>query len=132
MGYQTALHLIDVKVRATELARIRRTSAGQGRRPVRLEAFLERLAIDQAGFLVFKADPDDESSYVPDDEGFVPALSGKWYAAEHFARWVARCSERGGRLVLHSLEADGGAWGWEFDGRGRMRALGLTKVGPWT
>jgi len=34
-------------------------------------------------------------------------------------------------MVLHSVEVDGCAWGWEFDGKGRMRYLELTPVGKW-
>ena len=80
----------------------------------------------------FKASADGLDPYVPDeDDGTVPALHGKWYEAERFARWLRRHSEKGGRMILHSIEADGEAWGWEFDGRGRMRRLSLARVGKW-
>jgi YD repeat-containing protein len=61
----------------------------------------------------------------------VPALHGKWYEDEQIASWLKLHSEKGGRVVLHSVEADGEAWGWEFDGRGRMRALALRPAGKW-
>ena len=41
--------------------------------------------------------------------------------AESIAMWLRQHSEKGGRMVLHSIEGDGNAWGWEFDGRARMR-----------
>lgn len=99
---------------------------------IRLRFFLERAVIDSGGFLAFNASKDGLEPYVPDeDDGTVPALYGKWYKAERIARWLRRHSEKGGRIILHSIEADGEAWGWEFDGRGRMRQLGLARVGKW-
>ena len=41
--------------------------------------------------------------------------------AESIAPWLRQRSEKGGCMVRHSIEGDGNAWGWEFDGRGRMR-----------
>jgi hypothetical protein len=97
-----------------------------------LSCFLERAIIDDAGFLCFKASEDGIDPYVPDaDDGTVPAIYGKWYEAENIAEWLKQHSEKGGRIVLHSLEADGEAWGWEFDGKGRMRELQLREVGEW-
>ena len=85
-----------------------------------VEYFLDRAKIDSEGFLAFKASDDGLDTYDPDEtDGTVPALAGKWYEAEYVARWLKRHCEKGGRLVLHSLEGDGAAWGWEFDGRGR-------------
>lgn len=46
--------------------------------------------------------------------------------------WLKLHSEKGGRLIQHSSEGDGAAWGWEFDGRGRLRQLALCSVGKWT
>jgi hypothetical protein len=130
MGYETALHLIDVVIRPTALPGLLRTLKGKSRRPVRLAYIFERLAVDEDGFLMFKASKDGLDFYVPYDDGLVSALSGKWYDAEQFARWLKRYSE-GGRVVLHSLEADGDAWGWEFDGEGHMRSLCLVPCGKW-
>jgi hypothetical protein len=94
--------------------------------------FLEHAIIDSAGFLSFKASEDGYDAYVPDeDDGTVPAIYGKWYEAEVIADWLKQYSEEGGRIILHSLEADGEAWGWEFDGKGRMRELQLQYVGEW-
>ena len=55
----------------------------------------------------------------------MPARYGKWDEAGQFAAWLKHHSEEGGRIVLHSIEADGEAWGWEFDGHGKMRELSL-------
>jgi hypothetical protein len=133
MGYETALHLIDVKIKASSAAFVSRTlKTMTGRGLVRLRPFLERAVIDSEGFLAFKASEDGLDPYVAHEEDrTVPALYGKWYEAERFARWLSRHSEKGGRLILHSKEADGRAWGWEFDGRGRMRPLGLVPIGKW-
>jgi hypothetical protein len=133
MGYESSLHLIDVKIKAAAVplvSRALKTKTGRGL--IRLRYFLERTVIDSEGFLAFKASEDGLDPYVPDeDDGTVPALYGKWYDAELIARWLRRHSEKGGRIILHSIEADGQAWGWEFDGRGRMRPLGLARVGKW-
>jgi hypothetical protein len=133
MGYESSLHLIDVKIKAGSVplvSRALKTKTGRGL--LHLRPFLERAVIDSEGFLAFKASKDGLDPYVPDeDDGTVPALYGKWYEAERFARWLRRHSEKGGRIILHSIEADGEAWGWEFDGRGRMRRLGLARVGKW-
>jgi hypothetical protein len=133
MGYESALHLIDLKIRAESVPLVRRALANPGKGgTTRIRYFLERAVIDSGGFLAFKASDDREDPYVPDeDDGTVPALYGKWYEAEKIARWLRRHSESGGRLVLHSIEADGEAFGWEFDGRGRMRHLRLVPVGKW-
>jgi len=94
--------------------------------------FLERIALDSEGFLLLKAGGDGRDPYEPDaDDGTVPALVGKWYEAERIAGWLKQRCEKGGRIVLHSVEADGQAWGWEFDGQGRMRDLVLKPVGKW-
>jgi hypothetical protein len=133
MGYESLLHLIDVKIKVASVpvvARALKTPGGRG--TVRLASFFERAVIDSEGFLAFKADSDDSDPYVPDaDDGTVSAIYGKWYEAEHIARWLKRHSERGGRIILHSAEADGEAWGWEFDGKGRMRQLSLRPKGNW-
>ena len=133
MGYESALHLIDVKIKARSVplvARALKAKTGRGLRG--LQPFLERAVIDSDGFLAFEASEDGSDPYVPDEEdGTVPALYGKWYEVERFARWLSRHSEKGGRVILHSTEADGEAWGWEFDGRGRMSRLGLARVSKW-
>jgi hypothetical protein len=133
MGYESSLHLIDVKIKPASVGPVSRTlKTPAGRGTIRLRHFLERAVIDCEGFLQFKGSEDGGDPYVPDaDDGTVPAVYGKWYDAERFARWLKRHSARGGRIVLHSIEGDGNAWGWEFDGRGRMRPLHLRSSGRW-
>jgi hypothetical protein len=131
-GYQTSLHLVDVKIKDESLQPVRAIlKPGSVRVPARLRMYIERVVLDSEDFLTFRASQDGSNSYCPFDDGTVPALSGKWYKAEHFATWLKRHSEQGGRMIQHSLEADGAAWGWEFDGRGRMRSLGLRPLGKW-
>ena len=133
MGYESSLHLIGVKIKPGLVPAVRRTLKNRAsRKHSPLQFFFERAMLDRAGFLTFKASEDGEDPYVPDEEeGDVPALFGKWYEAERIAAWIKQYCEKGGRIVFHSVEADGEAWGWEFDGRGRMRALGLRPVGKW-
>ncbi|MFA5055813.1 MAG: hypothetical protein WC562_06550 [Dehalococcoidia bacterium] len=133
MGYESSLHLIDVKIKAesaAEVSRVLKTRSGRGLAPIRY--FLERAVLNSDGFLVFKSSDDGLDPYVPDtDDGTVPALYGKWHEAEQIAGWLKQYSEKGGRIVLHSIEGDGNAWGWEFDGRGRMRKMTFRPIGKW-
>ena len=133
MGYQTALHLIDVKIKDESLPIVKKalqTKKGRGLRP--LVYFLEEAFLPDDGFLCFKSTGRYDSPYVPDeDDETVSVLVGKWYEAEQIAEWLKLHSEKGGRLIQHSSEADGAAWGWEFDGRGRLLELALCSVGKW-
>jgi hypothetical protein len=133
MGYESSLHLVGVKIKDESIQLVRAMlKTGKVRVPSPLRFFLERVVLGSDNFLAFKASEDGSDPYVPDEEeGTVPALHGKWYEAELFATWLKQHSEKGGRIILHSLEADGAAWGWEFDGRGRMRPLGLRQIGKW-
>ena len=132
MGYLVTLHLINVKIKTKSLPVVTRAlKARKGRGLAKLELFLETAVIDIDGMLAFKAGDEGSDPYEPYDDGTVPAVYGKWYEAEKIANWLKKHSEKGGRLILHSLEADGEAWGWEFDGRGRMRELALAAVGKW-
>jgi hypothetical protein len=134
MGYESTLHLIDIKVKRESVPVVRRILKARKGRATKsdLQIFLERAVLDTEGFLRFKASEDDYDPYVPDEmDGTVPALSGKWYEDESIAKWLRQHSEKGGRIVLHSIEADGEAWGWEFDGEGKMRALKLRPLGKW-
>jgi len=132
MGYQTCLHLVDVKIKVESVSLVRRKLSrrkSSNKDPLRF--FFERAVLDSNNFLMFKASDDGLDPYGPFDDGTTPALYGKWYEAERIAEWIKQYVEKGGRMVLHSLEADGAAWGWEFDGRGRMRALALKPSGKW-
>ena len=133
MGYRSSLHLIGVKIKPESVPVVKRAlESRKGRGLSRLREFMDRAVLDSAGFLAFKASEDGDDPYVPDEEdGTVPALFGKWNEDERFAAWIRQHCEKGGRIILHSVEADGEAWGWEFDGRGKMRALGLRHIGKW-
>src|ERR1019366_898917 len=123
MGYESTLHLIDIKVKRESVPVVRRILKSRKGRAIKsdLQIFLDRAVLDTEGFLSFKASENGYDPYVPDEDGTVPALSGKWYEDKSIAKWLRQHSEKGGRIVLHSNEADGEAWGWEFDGRGKMR-----------
>jgi hypothetical protein len=103
MGYETSLHLIDVKIKPTSVGPVSRalkTPAGRG--TIRLQHFLERAVIDCDGFLQFKASKDGRDPYVPkEDDSTEPAVYGKWYDDERIAHWLKRHSARGGRVILH-------------------------------
>ena len=133
MGYQTALHLIDVKIKDESLPIVKKAlQTKKGRGPSPLVYFLEEAFLPDDGFLCFKSTGRYDSPYVADeDDGTVSVLVGKWYESEKIAEWLKVHSEKGGRLIQHSCEADGAAWGWEFDGHGRLRELALRPVGKW-
>lgn len=105
MGYECSLHLIDVKIKAGSVPMVSRAlKTPTGRGTVRIRSFLERAVIDSEGFLAFKTSKDESDPYVPDaDDGSVPALYGKWYEAEHIARWLKRHSEKTGRDANTSI-----------------------------
>ena len=131
MGYESTLYL-GVKIKAASVRAVKEaleTRKGPGLKS--LGYILEVVVLLPDRFLVFKASEDGLDRYEPCEDGTVPALSGKWYEAERFAKWLKQHAEKGGRIVMHSDEGDGEAWGWEFDGRGRMRALQLCPVEEW-
>lgn len=132
MGYESSLHLIDIKIKDESLSIVNDALARQ-KIPFleSIESFLKSVVIDSSGFLCFKASENGYDPYVPDEEGTVCAQYGKWNEDEEIASWLKLHSERGGRIILHSIEGDGAAWGWEFDGKGRMRQLKLCTVGKW-
>ena len=133
MSYLTRLHIIDVNIKNDCLDIVnRKLSKHKSVKHATLKYFLDWVAADEDGFLCFRHDDDETDGYVPDDEGLVPIKDAKWYGDETIAGWLKQYSEGGGRIVLHSLEADGGAWGYEFDGKGRMRMLLLKAVGKWS
>ena len=74
-------------------------------------------------FLGFKPDSDD-----PFDT--YPMMKGKWYSIEAIAHELKKYC-KSGLIVLHSLEGDGAAFGYEFNGKGQMRLLGLLPYGKW-
>ena len=133
MGYWTSLHLIDIRIKASSLEAVKRTLMNRKLNTNdSYQFFFQRAVLDSEGFLCFKASEKGGDPYVPDeDDGTVPALYSKWYEVERIAEWIKPHCRKGGQVILHSIEADGGAWGWEFDGRGRMRELRLSSFGKW-
>ncbi|OPZ44979.1 MAG: hypothetical protein BWY93_00131 [Euryarchaeota archaeon ADurb.BinA087] len=132
MGYWSTLHLIGVKIKQKSVPVVdQELNTHSADESSELGYFLDHAVIDCDGFLSFKASADGHDPYVPFDDGTVPAMYGKWYEAESIAEWVKQYSEEGGRIILHSLEADGEAWGWVFDGKGKMRELQLKEIGKW-
>jgi len=133
MGYESTLHLVGVKIRPDCLSLLKKvliTGKGTGLSPIRY--FLKVAVLDNDGYLCLKVNENYPSPYEPDeDDNTVPALSGKWYEAEKIAHWLKQYAEKDGRIILHSCEGDGEAWGWEFNGRGKIRALSLRPIGKW-
>jgi hypothetical protein len=133
MGYETALHLLDVKIKDESIPIVKKalqTKKGRGLGP--LVYFLREAFLADDGLLCFRSTGSYESPYAPaEDDGTVLVLLGKWYEAEEIAEWLKLHSQKGGRLIQHSCEGDGAAWGWEFDGRGRLREIALCSVGKW-
>lgn len=132
MGYETSLQLVEVEIdprcRPEIEAAIRKAARSENDD---LELFLRWLGITSDGTLEFRAACKRQLvlPQCPDDEGFVSAAIGKWRQPEEIAEWLCKhCSS--GRLILHSLEGDGAAFGWEFES-GRIRYLELRPVGRW-
>ncbi len=132
MGYESSFHLVGVKIKPKSVNAVKEAlETGKVRGLKSVQYFLEVAVLDADGYLTFKASEDGLDPYCAFDDGTVPALSGKWYEAERIAAWLRKHSAKGGRMVFHSLEADGEAWGWQFDGQGKMRLLKLRPVGKW-
>jgi hypothetical protein len=133
MGYETALHLIDVRIKDASVPIVKKaleTKKGRGLRPI--SSFLEEAFLGDDRFLCFKSTGEYDEPYLSDEEDeTVTVLNGKWYEAEQIAEWLKLHCEKAGRLIQHSCEADGAAWGWEFNGRGKLRELALCSVGKW-
>jgi len=131
MGYWSTLHLIDIRFKTSSLPVVKKAFRKRTANSS-FQLFFDRGILDEKGFLCFKSSEDGHDPYIPDeDDGTVPALYGKWDQAERIAKWLKPHCRKGGRIVLHSIEADGEAWGWEFDGRGKMRELNLCPNGEW-
>jgi hypothetical protein len=128
MGYETRLHLVDVKIKDDRRHEFDRLFIRKRNRR-EIQYFLGEVMIDDAGFLCFKSS--DDNAYVPDEtDGSIPAKDGKWREPEAIMDLLKQYVQ-GGKMVFHSLEGDGDAFGWEFDGKGRARALELRPKGKW-
>ena len=131
MSYYTELLL---------LARVRKDNRAEVRKELKnppnyeepeLRYFLSILNIRDTGTLNFKCDEETDTEYCEDDEGTVDAVKGKWYGIDPIVQWLAQRVDRNSRMIFHSLEADGGSFGYEFDGRGKMRYLELKPTTGW-
>jgi len=132
MSYYIELNLIDIKIKPDSLSEVKRVLEKKKVKGITsINWYFDCLMLDEENFLCFKAKNDGSDAYVPCDDGTVPAMTGKWPDVEKFASWVKQYSEEGGRIVLYSREGDGVAWGWEFNGKGKMRDLALCSVGKW-
>ena len=133
MGYETSLQLINVKIKSESIPIITKAiRTGKGRGLKKFRYFFTVIGLDSSGFLRLLDNGHCATPYgVNKEDGTALALDGKWYDVEDFASWLKTHSEKGGRIVLHSAEGDGLAWGWEFDGKGGMKNFQLDHVGKW-
>ena len=132
MGNRSRLHIVSVVIKEASCKAARRAIASyQTVRNEDLRYFLSMAIVDEERFLDFRAGPEGEDPYLPDECGQVPAKDSKWRQDEVIANWIKRHAEKGGRIIFHSLEGYGEVWGWEFDGKNRTRMLGLLPCGKW-
>ena len=133
MGYETSLHLINVKIKNESIPVVTKAIiTGKGRGLAKFRYFFTVIGLDNSGFLRLLDNGHCATPYgVNKEDGTALALDGKWYDVEDFASWLKMHSEKGGRIILHSAEGDGLAWGWEFDGKGGMKNFQLDHVGKW-
>lgn len=132
MAYWSRLHIIGVKIKKIHRSKVKKLI--KNHKSIKEETFLyflDKVVLDSQGWLSFKHLRADRDAYAPDELGTVCAKDAKWFGAESIATWLKTYSENGGSLVEHSLEGDGEACGWEFDGKGTMRRLSLKPAGKW-
>jgi len=130
VGKRNSLQMIGVKIKIDSVpivTRALKTRSGPGLSPIK--HFLSRAVIDCEGELIFEASKNGNADpYCPFEDNTTIALFGRWDKHEKIASWVKLHSAKGGKMVLFSYDGDGAAWGWEFDGKGRMRELGFRKL----
>ena len=122
MGYWTELTLVGIKFpKASLTGAIRDLKAWKKFKTPDMQIFLCNTKITPSGGLEFQYFKEDSYFPVkPDKLGFTPTMEGKWSGDDQIARWLAVHSARG-IMSFHSLEGDGVAWLFEFDGKGRYR-----------
>lgn len=129
MVKKNSLQLLGIKIKKASIPIVThalKTKKGPELTPIK--HFLSRAVIDCDGELIFKASKDAyHDPYCPFEDNTTIALFGEWDEHEKIASWVKLHSEKGGKMVLFSYNGDGAAWGWEFDGKGRMREMGFRK-----
>jgi len=132
MGNRSRLHIVGVVIKEESRKKVQSSIAAHDRMTNKtLKFFLSSVIADEEGMLSFKAYSNGVDPYEPDERGEVCARDANWSDAEAIAAWIKRYGERGGHIILHSLEGDGRAWGWEFDGKGRSRYLELRPSEKW-
>ena len=126
MGKRNALQLIGIKIKKASIPIVKKALQSQNSPELApIKRFLSHAMIDCAGELMFKASKNAHHDlYCPFEDNSTIALFGKWDEHEKIASWV-KLHTKGGKMVLFSCDGDGAAWGWEFDGKGRMRELQL-------
>ena len=114
MGYDTLLYLDNVKIKNKFVSLVTQAlKTGKGRGLSKIRHYFKYIILDSEGFL-----------HIEDH-------FGGWNGSENLASWLKQHCEKDGRIVEHSLESDGVAWGWEFDGKGKMKYFQLEPVGKW-
>ena len=133
MGYLSSFHLVDVKIKEDCLEIMNDAlSIQNGDESSELEYFQERAVLGSSNFLCFKPNEDGSDPYEPcEDDDTMLAAYGKWYDCEEIAFRLKPYCEEGGKMIFHSIEGSGDAWGWEFEGQGSMRELQLCSIGEW-
>jgi len=132
MSSWTQLHIVDVFIKENCLKRVKGIiKSCKNIRNEELKYFLSNIFLCDDRYLSFKASIEGENPYEPDELGTIPAMDAKWAGSEAIAKWLKKYCKGGGSIVEHSLEGDGAAWGWEFDGKGKMRYLALKPAEKW-
>ena len=134
MGYETSLHLVNVKIKNEAIPVVTKAiTTGKGRGLTKIRYFFSVIGLDSSGYLRLLDNGICTTPYgINEKDGTALALDGKWYDVEDFAAWLKMHAEEGGRIIIHSAEGDGLAWGWEFDGWGGMEYFHLDHIGKWS
>lgn len=97
-----------------------------------LRTFISMLGMTDNGTFQFKNNGHPfKTGYCEDDEGLVEAIEAPWGDFEEIASWVAGYADAGSKIHIHSLEADGNDFAYEFDGKGKMRFLAMQPSSGW-
>lgn len=126
MGYYSELLLLT-KIRKDKREEMRE-ELGNPRyyESEELRCFIELIKLTPQGFLKFRRDNNDYlSDYKKTKSRLLPALTAKWYDIVFIVSWLAPYAEKGGRVHMHSFEADGEDYAYEFDGEGKIMELKL-------
>jgi hypothetical protein len=133
VGKRNSLELIDIKIKIDSVPVVNAAlKLRMGPELAPIKNFLSHVMITDDGFLSFKANKNEnDDRYFSFEDGSTPAFFGIWDEHEKIASWVKLHSEKGGKMVLFSLNGDGAAQGWEFNGKGKMRELQYRYLGKW-